>query len=210
MTHTHHRRGDKTSLEGDYVLLAMTARGFNDQGTAPKLKRILEIFAKYNPVNMGNMTAEQSLCMARGACIEEIIRKTSSKGIIHAVYASKESAQYALKEIKEADLGISIVTTGIFEEVFHMADELGIKQPRTVNLSLDILGNTKRLPSEPVLEILTMCGHSLVSKQLIEQQLKRLRARKTTVQQAAAELAKQCVCGIFNPVRAEHLLEKNM
>jgi len=186
----------------------MTARGHNDQGAAPKLKRVLEICAKHKPVNMGNMTAEQSLCMARGVSIEEITRKTTSKGIIHAVYANKESARRALKEIKEADLGISIVVTGIFDEIFHMADELDITQPRTVNISLGILGNTKRLPPEANLEILTMCGHGLVSKQLVKEQLTRVRTHKATAQQAATELARQCVCGIFNPARAAQLIEK--
>jgi len=208
LTHTHHRRGEKTSLKEDYVILAMTARGYNADTTAPKLQQVLEICARHNPVNMGNMSSGKSLCMARGASSEEIINKTGSKGIVHAVYADKESVQRALNDLKVADLGISIVTSGIFDEVFEIADDVGITQPRTVNISLGILGNTKQLPPEAILELITMCGHSLVSKNLIEDQIEKVKSQKKTAQKAADELARQCVCGIFNPARAAKLIEK--
>ena len=51
MTHTLHRRGSKSDLAHDYVVLAMAARGVNRDGAAPKLARALEIFAAHNPVN---------------------------------------------------------------------------------------------------------------------------------------------------------------
>ena len=55
MTHTLHRRGSKSDLAHDYVVLAMAARGVNRDGAAPKLARALEIFAAHNPVNFGNV-----------------------------------------------------------------------------------------------------------------------------------------------------------
>jgi hypothetical protein len=96
----------------------------------------------------------------------------------------------------------------VFEEIFKLADAAGITAPRTVNLSLGILGKKDQLPPEAILEILTMCGHGLVSRQLVEQQIDLVRSQKKTPQQAAAKLARNCVCGAFNPVRAADLIER--
>ena len=52
MTHTNHRRGNRASLEGDYIFLAMIAKGYDPQGSASKMKRIVEICADNNPVNL--------------------------------------------------------------------------------------------------------------------------------------------------------------
>lgn len=64
MTHTLHRRGSKSDLAHDYVVLAMAARGVNRDGAAPKLARALEIFAAHNPVNFGTWPEIPS----RGRC----------------------------------------------------------------------------------------------------------------------------------------------
>ena len=36
MTHTLHRRGSEKSLERDYVLLCMAAKGINEEGSQEK------------------------------------------------------------------------------------------------------------------------------------------------------------------------------
>ena len=208
MTHTLHRRGDRKSLENDYVILAMAARGFNVEGSAPKFKEILRIFAKYNPVNMGNMTAERPLCMARGASHEEIIGEASDRSIAHAVYTDKEVAKKVLKELKEADLGISIVVSGIFDNILSLCKDASIKGPFTVNMSIGIMGKTERLPKEELLEIMTMCGHAMVSEHLTEEQIEKVEKGEITVEKASNELARQCLCGIFNPTRAAALINK--
>jgi hypothetical protein len=46
----------------------------------------------------------------------------------------------------------------------------------------------------------------MVAAQLVERRARDIRSGKLTTQAAARELAKLCVCGIFNPVRAEKLL----
>lgn len=205
MTHTLHRLGDKESLKKDYVFLAMSAPGFNREGSAPKLKDILKVFAKYNPVNMGDMART---CTARGASHEEIIEGLNEKSIIHAVYKNKETVMKVLKELKEADLGISIVVSGIFDEIFDVCKRTSIKGPFTVNMSLGIMGRTELLPDERILEITTMCGHGLVSHRLTEEQIEKVRRGEITAEQAARELARQCVCGIFNQARAAELIRE--
>ena len=189
----------------DYVVLAMSSAGFNREGSAPKLKEIMKIFAKYNPVNMGDMA---HTCMARGGSHEEIIGGITEKSIIHAVYTDKETVMKVLEELKGADFGISIVVTGIFEEIFNLCKRVSIKGPFTVNMSLGIMGRTELLPDEKILEITTMCGHGMVSHRLTEEQIEKVRRGEITAEQAAREFARQCVCGIFNQARAAELIRK--
>lgn len=208
MTHTLHRLGSRKSLERDYVILAMTAKGLNREGAAPKLRKILSIFARYHPVNMGNVMGGCSLCKSKDTPPIETIKKASDESVVHAVYTDKETVKKVLKELKEADLGMSIVVSGIFDEVFGLCKDVSIRGPFTVNLSLGIMGKTERLPHEEILEIITMCGHAMVSKHLTRDQIEKVKKGKITVEQAAKELAKQCVCGIFNPTRAAELLNR--
>jgi len=208
MTHTLHRSGSKESLKNDYVFLAMASREFNVNGAAPKLKKIAEIFAKYNPVNMGDMSSGQPLTMARGVSPESIIKGISDRSIIHAVYTDKDTVRKVLKELKDADLGISVVVSGIFDDVFGLCKEVSVCGSFAVDLSLGILGKTQLLPKEEILDITTMCGHGLISKYLVMHQIEKIRKGETTVEEAARELAKQCVCGVFNPVRAAKLINE--
>ena len=46
------------------------------------------------------------------------------------------------------------------------------------------------------------------SENLIEDQIEKVKSQKKTAEKAADELARQCVCGIFNPARAAKLIEK--
>jgi len=208
MTHTLHRSGGKKSLEGDYVFLAMASREYNLNGAAQKLKEIAKIFAKYNPVNMGDMSSGQPVTMARGASPEKIINEISDRSIVHAVYTDKETVKKVLKELKEADIGMSVVVSGIFDEVFCACKEVSISGPFSVDLSLGIMGKTQLLPKEEILDITTMCGHGLVSRHLVAHLVEKIKKGEITVDEAAKELAKQCVCGVFNPARATKLLRE--
>ncbi|MEM4713098.1 MAG: hypothetical protein QXQ61_00950 [Candidatus Bathyarchaeia archaeon] len=208
MTHTLHRSGDRESLKGDYIFLAMASREYNLSGAAPKLRKIAEIFAKYNPVNMGDISSGKPLTMARGATPKEIIDNISDRSIVHAVYTDREIVKKVLRELKEADVGISVVVSGIFDEVFDACKEVSISGPFSVDLSIGIMGKTQLLPEEEILDITTMCGHGLVSRHLVKHLIEKIKRGQTTVEEAAHELAKQCVCGIFNPDRAAKLLRK--
>lgn len=206
MTHTLHRRGSKESLKNDYVFLAMASREHNLSGAAQKLKKIAEIFAKYNPVNMGDMSSGQPVTMVRGASPKEIIDGISDRSIVHAVYTSIEDVENVLKELKEADIGMSVVVSGIFDEVFNACKKVSISGPFSVDLSLGIMGKTQLLPKEEILDIITMCGHAQVSSHLVTHLVEKIKKGEISVDQAAKELSKQCVCGIFNPIRAAKLL----
>ena len=201
MTHTLHRRGDVQSLREDYVVLIMPAQGVNVEGSDEKLKKLWEIFSRYNVVNFGNCTHGNKFSLG----MEELKKKKSMIG--HAVFKERETLAKFIKELQEANLGLSTVISGLYDEVKDCCAGMGIKF-HTVEHSLGIHGNTKKLPPENVLEIHTMCGHALIGPQLIESMVEEIKKGKKSATAAAEELAQHCACGVFNPYRAAKLLKK--
>jgi len=202
MTHTLHRRGDAESLKGDYVVLMMSAKGFNDKGASQKLKEALKVLASYNAVNFGDMKTGSFY----GKGSEPIYANIKDTSIVHGVLKSREDMQRCVDELKKRDLGMSVIISGLFDEVFQALETIGIK-PHTVQYSLGTFGNLGLLPSEDMLEITTMCGHHLVSPLLTRKLVSDIKRGRTTAREAAKALAKQCVCGAFNPDRAETILQ---
>lgn len=226
MTHTNHRRGERQSLQNDYVILFMLDPPTKTQHTyggplKNRVKKLLRICQKYNPVALSAKSDEERLRYYKwwetnldsGEHIGAPLEKVSSsdelldEGLGHAVYTSKEEVKGVLKELKEADLGISIVVSGIFDEVFECCKQVGIK-PHTANMSLGTWGKTELLPETPVLEIATMCGHAMTSPKLIRTLIDRVKKGIITKEDAAVEMGKQCTCTIFNTVRAAEIIEK--
>ena len=199
MTHSLHRRGTAESLKEDYVLLFIPAKGINDDGHELKLQEFLRIALRHDPKNigsilLGNMYSHKT---------EEVI--DAAQGVVHAVFDNPEAVTTVLKELKEADLGMSTVVSGIFENVDECLEKAGLKH-HTANFSLGIWGNTKRLPSDDILEVTTMCGHAMISANLVRAMVKEVKAGTKTPEEAAKVLAPQCACGIFNPARTAKLL----
>jgi len=201
MTHTLHRRGTAESLSKDYVMLMLKAVGINDTDYIPKLQEFLRICLRHNPVNIG--------CETKGSMYEyspeEIIADTH--GDTHAVFDNPQAVAAALKDLKEVDLGLSVVVSGIFEKVDECLDKAGLKH-HTANFSLGIWGKTEKLPGNNILEITTMCGHAMIATNLVKAMIEEIRAGRKTPEEAARVLTPNCTCGIFNPVRAATLLAK--
>ena len=59
-----------------------------------------------------------------------------------------------------------------------------------------------------MLEFITMCGHGMISKNLVIDNIEAVRAGRKKIHDAAVAIAQPCVCGIFNVDRAEKLLKK--
>ncbi|MCX8186642.1 MAG: hypothetical protein RMH77_06005 [Sulfolobales archaeon] len=204
MTHTHHRVGPIESLKKDYVVLVMASRLVKYENEREKFKRIMEILARHNPVNLGNMVAGNKYWRDE----EEVVSKFKEYGnIVHGVYTSGEQVKNVLKDLKEAELGLSVVVTGVYAEVFNILKEVGLK-PHTVNLSLGIWGRTEKLPQKEILEITTMCGHCMVSPSLVLKMVAEIKKGHLSPASAAVELSKACVCGVFNVKRAEEVLRR--
>lgn len=204
MTHTLHRRGDFESLREDFPMLAMSAKGINDIGSAKKMRKFFQIILKYEIVNFGDMKTGNKFTTD----IDSIMDSMKDSSIVHAVFKDKDELKRCIEELKKEDLGISIVVSGVFDEVDECCRETGIKWNIT-EYSLGIHGKLDRLPDEDFLEFSTMCGHGMVAADLAKKMILDLKKKRISYREAAEELAKQCCCGIFNPYRAEKLLRKS-
>ena len=205
MTHTLHRRGNAADLGEDYPMLILPARGINREGCEEKMRQIWEVISHYekNLANFGNHNPTWGKTPPYD--FEEL--KKSKSWIAHAVFKDAETLKACLRELKERNFGISVVVSGVYEEVGKICAGAGLA-PHTVNQSLGIHGNTAKLPDEQVLEIITMCGHAMVSSYLVIHLVEKIREGKMSYEKAARELSKMCDCGVFNPYRAEKILRK--
>lgn len=210
MTHTLHRQGTCQSLKTDFPMLAMVARQFDlatdetKSCTLEKLRAIFDLLWRYGPDNMGSLYIPGTL--VHGMTAPEMRAGLKANGFVGCVFHERDTLRDALAELKERDFGISIVVSGLIDEVFAVCDEVGL-QPHTVDLSLGVWGKQSLLPKAELLEITTMCGHAMTSATLVEDYVAKVRAGHISAEQAAAELGKPCVCGVFNQVRATELLQ---
>lgn len=189
MTHSLHRKGNIEDLKRDYVILAMLAAGINDKypDSRKKLIRIGEILNEHKPINI----------------MPEIAWKISP--IITATFTDVETVNKVMKTLKEENLGVSIVISGLLSEIQNIATKVDLNL-HTVHLSLGTFGKKELLPSEKILEITTMCGHHCISSQSIEYYVQLIKNGNISVEESAIKLARPCVCGIFNLSRAVQIL----
>ncbi len=124
-----------------------------------------------------------------------------------AAFDDKERLGDLLRELREADLGLSVVVSGIFDDVFECCREAGLT-PHTVNMALGILGRDELIPPRKVLDVVTMCGHGLVSRYLAEDLIVWVAEGRITADDAARRLGANCVCGAFNTARAAEILRE--
>ena len=208
MSHTLHRLAGNDGLQDDYVILVMAASAYNKDETTPeKYKQHLRIMLKHHPVNLGGMgighlcdsTPEEIL-----AAVDEFFPELP---MVHGVFATREDLVGALRDIKDADLGLSVIVTGLVDATNCCAKEAGLKR-HSINYSFGIWGDTDKLPDEKIQQISSMCGHAMISFNLVKKAVEDIKAGKISAEKAACELAKPCVCGIFNPARAKRLLEE--
>jgi hypothetical protein len=204
MTHTLHRLGKYEDLSKDYIVFSMAAQKYNDKGAAKKLVQIFKLLLESDPVNYGDDNRGGVLT---GVTASEIVEKAGDKAYMAAVYTNREALKETLRKLKEADIGMPVVVSGNFKEVFEVAREVGLK-PHTVHLSLGVYGKKELLPKEEILEITTMCGHGMVCPSHVERIIDKVRKGKMTSTEAGIELAKPCTCAMFNPVRATEIIER--
>jgi hypothetical protein len=203
VTHTLHRRGSRESLDCDYIVFTMSAKGFNEAGSGKKMREFLSILLKYQPVNYGDMVTGNCHVKSR----EEIYDNIQDTSIIHGVFTDPRVVSDVLRELKETDLGISVVVTGVHDDTEECCRESSL-QKHTIEHSLGIFGEMKKLPAEEILQLTTMCGHGMVPVNLVEKTVGDVKRGKKTYREAALELTRPCHCGIYNPVRAERLLRR--
>ncbi len=203
MSHTLHRRGSAQSFKNDFVIFTMAAKGINEVDSHLKLQRFLEILRAFGPINMGDMKTGNSFIVAP----ETIVDRAQDTSIVHGVFDDREKFIQAMKAVKDADLGISVIVSGLLDDVRECCTENGIT-PHTCETSLGIWGRKERLPDEDVLRISTMCGHGQVPFNLIKKAIEQVKLGERTSREAAEDLARPCQCGIFNTTRAAQMLDE--
>jgi hypothetical protein len=186
MTNTLHRRGSPQELEHDYVVKSF-ATG-NREAVAARMLTFKGIALKYHPV------------AAR-------LPDGTIRDVSEFVFDNPEAVEAVLKDLKDADLGISVVVSGLIDRVSRCCRDSGLSL-HTAEHSLGIMGRTDKLPSAEILDISSLCGHSMVSYNLIDKMISLVKLRRLTPQAAATYLTKPCTCGSFNPQRAEAILEQ--
>ena len=205
MTNTLHRQGTLESLKNDYVIFAYTAKGITREGSGPKLQEFMRICLKYHPINIGD--SKQGNIHQDDIDIQKLISNQGDGAGAAAVFADIDTLQKVVEELIRTDLGISIIISGLLDEVQQCCRKAGMDR-HSVEHSLGFWGSKDRLPEREILEFNTMCGHGMVSFNLIRKMIEYVKLRRLTPKKAAKMMAKCCECGVFNPFRAEILLEK--
>ncbi len=187
MTNTLHRRGAREELERDYVLKCSLVDG-KREGAAEKIKAFIGIARKHGPIAVR-------------------LPDGSTPEVREFVFDNAAAVSAALADLKSADLGLSIIVSGPIEQVAGCCSEAGLSL-HTVEHSLGIMGRRERLPASDIVDIGSLCGHGMVSHNLIGKMAEMVKTRRLSAEAATAYLAKPCTCGAFNSKRAQEILER--
>lgn len=205
MTNTLHRQGTEEELKQDYVIFSTTAKGINKEGSAPKIQEFMRICLKHNPINIGNCS--QGNILQDDVDIHELIANQKDGLGAAAVFTNLDTLQKVISELIDAELGISINVSGLLNGVQKCCRSNGTER-HSVEQSLGFWGAKDLLPEREILAFNTLCGHGLVSFNLIRKMIEHVKMRRLTPKKAAIIMGKCCECGVFNTLRAEQLLEK--
>jgi len=220
MTNTLHRFGAAESLEDDYIVFAMAARGINEAGAPPKLRTFLRMALKHGPVNVGNAIAGGIFRPAAHLTPlahwghremldpEAVVESIDACTTVAVVFDEAARMEAFLRDLREADLGISVNVSALTDQARTCCNRAGITR-HSVEYSLGFHGDLHRLPEGRVLELSTMCGHGMVSHNLARKMMDWVREGRRSPREAASYLARFCTCGIYNPTRAVRILEQS-
>jgi len=205
MTHSLHRSGSPESLANDYVWLLYHVKGVNDDNLVERVRQAITIAEEVGTVNWGDVKSGSIAAVAPELIKERITPKSRIRG----VFTSQEQVTEYLRKMKQADLGLCVIISGLLDRVF-LACRTADVEPHTVNYSVGIFGKKQLMADEATLAISTMCGHHMIPDGLVTQMRSRVRQDKISPEEAACELATWCPCGIFNQERAASLLRQEL
>ena len=219
MTNTLHRFGAPETQRDDYIVFAMASRGINDAGAPEKLQAFLRLAVKHGPINVGhaikggmyhpsadlNPLAHWS--RPETADPDAVVRSIDAPSTVSAVFDDVAKVEALLKDLKAADLGISINIASLADEANACCKRAGITR-HSIEYSLGFHGDLNQLPDRHVLELSTMCGHGMLSHNFARKMIDLVRENRRTPEQAATYMARFCTCGIFNLTRAKRVLEQ--
>ena len=219
MTNTLHRYGSSESLKDDYIVFALAARGINDKDAVEKERRFLEIARKHHPVNMGDSSRgsifrpskelNPTVHWRRDPALDfdGVVNGVSCVCTVAAVFDEEDNVVAFVRELKQADLGLSINISAALDKARECAKRAGIDR-HSVEYSLGFFGQTDRMADRHTLELSTMCGHGMLSFNFVRKLVEWVKQGRRTPVQASATLSRFCSCGVFNPTRACRLFEE--
>jgi hypothetical protein len=217
MTNTLHRYGDAESFYDDYIVFASPSTGNNDVDSIPKLKAFLEMALQFNPVNMGDPAHGGAIRPSSLSTLANwhrdmkpdfraVIDGIDEPASVAAIFDNPEAAEKFLKAVVDADLGLSVNVSTSVEGGKQCCQSAGITR-HSVGYSLGFEGATEKLPNTQLLKITTMCGHGMISASLAKKMIDWVKEGRRTPAQAVTYMARFCSCGVFNPARAQRILE---
>ena len=216
MTHSNHRLGSPEALIYDWVVFNTDARPIDPRNH----ERYMEILAAHNPICLacrrieGDKTTRYRYVRGWEATrnndqlpYSTLVEIGDLRDIKwgSAVYDDLNDVKAVISELKEADLGISVVVSGLFDGVRSACEAAGMN-PHTVNLSAGTYGHLELLPEARILQITSMCGHHMVSPYLVAHMAREVKNGHLKLVEASIELARQCTCNFFNVERCKDLL----
>jgi hypothetical protein len=205
MTHTLHRVGSAESLQDDFVVMLMSSKKINREESGPKFQRFLKMALDHGAVKIGDAGLGNEYHQGG---VEKVMENVCERSVVvHAVFTDSETVKTFLKAVKAAEFGLSVIVSGLFDKVKEICREVGIEM-HTVDQSLGRWGRTDKLPPQDILEINTMCGHGMVTVNLIQDVINDVKKFACTAEEGAERLFRPCQCGVFNPYRAARLLRE--
>jgi hypothetical protein len=219
MTNTLHRYGSADSFNDDFIVFAISARGINDKNAVEAQRRFLELARKYQPVNVGDASHGAIYHSSKDLNpsvhwrrhderdYAAVLKGISCPTTVSAVFNNPDSVVGFIKELKGADLGLSINISGSLDKARECARRAGLER-HSVEYSLGFFGQTDRMADRQTLELATMCGHGMLSFSFVRKLVEWVKQGRRSPEQASSTLARFCSCGIFNPTRACRLLEE--
>ena len=202
MTHTSQRRGLDPSRPGEeLIVLAITPSAV--RGRAGIREAVNELAAKmleHGRDHWPQWTIDRLAAIPHG----------SFPGTLAVAFTDVQRVESLLNDLKQewlprnraAGYPISIVLTGLTDDAHAICEKTGFRE-HTYLHSLGFFGRTQELPSEEEMCLITMCGHGLIARNRITNLLAAIREGELTPEEAAADIAKPCTCGIGNRERAE-------
>lgn len=213
------RRANAAPVEDDYIVFAMATRALNDDDLVEKYRTFARVALRHNPVNLGDGTKGgiyrpqprlnplAHWSRDHRPDPDRVINEIDGYTTMAAVFSTFKDMEAFVQDLRDADLGVSINISAPMEAARRCCQQAGIKR-HSVEYSLGFQGRVERLPDRVVLEIGTMCGHGMVSHQLVRKLLDWIKEGRRTPREATTYLARFCICGVFNTARAAKLLEK--
>jgi hypothetical protein len=232
MSHTSQRRGlDPRDPGKELIVLAMVPSEYkDDRGVVAAMSELALKMLEHNPENwisrnfteieIPRLGPAQALIEWSSGQWPDVTRRLLVRGVgrassvVTAVYTNVDDVVDLITELKgdwlarnrDNAVPISVVLSGLFDDVSRCCQRTGT-QEHTFLHSLGFFGKVENLPSREELEIITMCGHGLVSANRVRDMVGKIK-EGLPAEKAADQIARPCLCGIVNRERAGEVLRR--